>query len=762
MLDDVRRGTSFAGGLALLLAACGGGGGNGGGPGGAAATVAGVVVVQEEVARRDPAALGAPPEGVRDEGGAGRRAALAHADWQVAGGPSGTTAADGAFRIDGLAPGRYVLQLTRTLGGDLVDASLPFAVGDDGAASVLGEVGWGRTRSTSTLRRGGHDVEEVFAPYGVHVVLEDGRIAELGDGIRVWQDADRDGDFDSCTVVEGPATCVVVDVEALQVALPPQLRVGERSSAYAALLLSDGSALDVTALVAWRSSSPAVVTVDSFGTIEPLTPGTSEVEARLGELGSGVAALEVVPRPPLRRIEVQNAYCIYPLGLSGREEPSIDAGPPTLPSDGIWAPVCRQVVQVGNRLQFIALGEFDDGYYEDVTDEVAWSVAPAGIGSIEAGMFTGEQAGAGEIGARLGDVASDPLEVKVVTEPTLVSIFVYAEDGGVGLPIPAAGGDPTTPADAPVPCPGCGGFTLTVLRGDEVPLHATGEYDTGIWRDLTSEVAWTSSAEAVATVTADGVLSALEAGETAVTASRGEVASSPAQVRVVDQATLEYLWIYQQGERVAARGEQRFFTATGSYDVAFTRDVTSEATWRTSDPSIARFDEPGVLTAVAAGEVEVWAELDGQGSEPVPLEVFETSELDYCDPANVNRGTWSDGFNRVVLESDCATYTQPDVAALRFTVTESTSPGGIFDPCLDLYVYRGDARVRTIREEGCGDPFLPEAAPGIDDEVLRYQLRAFWDLKDEAGQPVPPGTYEIHGRFYLYYDPVVSLTVAVE
>jgi Cu+-exporting ATPase len=29
----------------------------------------------------------------------------------------------------------------------------------------------------------------------------------------------------------------------------------------------------------------------------------------------------------------------------------------------------------------------------------------------------------------------------------------------------------------------------------------------------------------------------------------------------------------------------------------------------------------------------------------------------------VNRGTWSDYFNRVVLESDCATYTQPGVVA---------------------------------------------------------------------------------------------------
>ncbi|MEW6268610.1 MAG: Ig-like domain-containing protein [Thermodesulfobacteriota bacterium] len=750
---------------ALLLAGCGGGGGGGaGGPGGPAAVVTGLVVVQDEVARRDPRALGAPPESWSDQaGGARRRAALAHADWSIAGGPAGTTAADGTFQIGGLAPGRHALRITRSLAGDLVTATLPFAVGDQGTASVLVEIAWGETRSSSRFTHDGREVEEVFAPHDVHVVLEDGRIVELGDGTRVWEDPDRDGDFDRCTVVREAATCVVVEIEALQAAAPERLRVGERAYAHAALLLDDGSVLDVTSLARWRSANAAVASVDAFGEIAPLAPGSTEIEARLGDLGSGPMTLEVVARPPLRRIEVQNADCYYPAGLAGRDEPSLDARPPS-PEDGIWAPVCRQVVEVGGGLRFVALGELEDETYDDLSEEVEWLVEPADLGSVDAGTFTGARAGTGQLRARLGEVASEATTVPVVDEPTLQAIYVYAEDGGVGLPIPGAvsPGDPADAADV-LPCPSSGcSFQLAVLRGDDLPLRANGEYDTGLWRDLTGEVRWASSAEAVATVAASGVVSAHAAGDTAVTASLGEVTSSPLGVRVVDQATLQQLWIQQQGERVVARGEQRFFTATGSYDLGFGRDVTTEAAWRTSDASIARFDEPGVLTAVAAGDVAVWAELDGVASEPASLEVFETGELDYCDPASVNRATWSDGYNRVVLESDCARYTQPDVVALRFTVTESSSPGGIFDPCLDLYVYQGDVRVRTIREEGCGDPFLPDGAPGLDQEVLKYQLRAFWDLKDESGLPAPAGTYQIHGRFYLYYDPVVTLTVTID
>jgi hypothetical protein len=115
-----------------------------------------------------------------------------------------------------------------------------------------------------------------------------------------------------------------------------------------------------------------------------------------------------------------------------------------------------------------------------------------------------------------------------------------------------------------------------------------------------------------------------------------------------------------------------------------------------------------------------------------------------------------------VLESDCGEYSVPDVVAIRYTVTETQPHGGIFDPCLDLYILRGEERIRTLREEGCGDPFLAAGAPERDeDTVLKYQLLAFWQLDDDQGEKVPPGTYTIFGRFYLYYDPIVSIDVEV-
>jgi Bacterial Ig-like domain (group 2) len=359
--------------------------------------------------------------------------------------------------------------------------------------------------------------------------------------------------------------------------------------------------------------------------------------------------------------------------------------------------------------------------------------------------------------ASLGAVASDEQTVTVVERATILSLSVYPHGGPIGV----FDGGPVRPG-ADAPCFECG-YSFTMLSGDTVQFGATAHYDTGEWEDVTGRVTWRSNDAAVATVADGGLVTAGAAGAAEISATLEAASSAPTAVRVVAEATLQGLSAYMEGaDRAIGVGDEAVFHAAAYYDVGFGRDVTAEVTWRSSDESVGGFDTAGVFTGRAAGDVLVWAELDGVESTRLPLEVFATSELAYCDPAAVNRGTWSDDFNRVTLESDCARYTQPDVVELRFSVTEQQRPGGIFDPCLDLEAWRGDTLVRTIREEGCGDVFLPPGALGRDEAAVRYQLKAFWDLKDDAGQPVAPGEYEIRGTFYLYYDPVVTIDITVE
>lgn len=545
-----------------------------------------------------------------------------------------------------------------------------------------------------------------------------------------------------------------IDILRIEVSGSPRLVVGQESSAGAGAVLSDGSGVDVTWLATWSASTAAVASVDSWGRISALAPGATGITAALGEVASASLFLEVVERPTLQRIYLHNADCYYT--LDPRSDGTVMPVPPA--HDALLPPPwCQQVVRIGAKLRFTAVGEFDTGYFEDITDEVTWRAEPAGVGTLDGGVFTAVAVGTARVTAALAGVTSDAQEVRVVDRPTVVALSIYPGDFAYN----AIGGGPLADPTRPEPCFECG-YSFTVLRGDTIPFFATAHFDTGEWADVNERVTWRTSDAAVATIDTTGRVTALAAGEARIDAVLGDVTSGPAALCVVNEATLQYLSAYAEtADRVVAADEQAVFHAVGGYDLGFTRDVTKQATWKSSDEAIGGFETPGVFTGRAAGNVTVWAELDGVESVPLPLEVYATSEIAYCDPGQVNRGTWSDDFNRVTLESDCATYTPPDVVELRFTVTETQRPGGLFDPCLDLYAYRGDQLVRTIREEGCGDPFVAPTAPGRDEAELKYQLKAFWDLKDDRGQAVAAGTYTIRGRFYLYYDPIVSIDVTV-
>ncbi len=723
----------------------------------ATAAVSGLVVLRQDVAAGPGDALGAPPQVWQDSpAGAVFDRALAHADWTVDAGSGlrGSTGADGSFQIDTIDPGHYSLQLTRTLRGDLVNFEAPFAVGDHGA-TVLVEVGQGLVRSSSSYVQDGQARTEVFAPGDAHLLTVDGRAEEIRGSGRTLVDADGDGVFDC------EPGCPPVTISAIELNGPSSLVLGQMGYVSATATLDDGSSIEVTGLVDWESSDPGVATVDGWGGIATHGAGSAEITASLGEITSAPLSLQVGERPPLTRIEVRNVSCFYPVYLPGTpgglplpELPTVDP----LPSGVFAVPDCRQVVRVGGTIQFAAYGYFGDSVVEDVSGEVDWELMPSDVGDVVGGLFTGRQEGTAMLRASLDGVVSDPASVRVVTNPTVVDLSIYADNGFFPLLDAAGAGAEALP---PEPCVDCS-YQLTVLLGDQLQFHATAFYDTGDWEDVTSLVTWRSSAAGVASIDSGGLATAAAAGDSTIDAVLGEVQSNAVALHVVSEATLLNLYIYQDGQdRAIAKGEQAYFQAYGNYDVGFQRDVTARATWRSSDESVGGFDDAGVFTGRAAGTVQVWAELDGQESSHLPIEVFEESAIDYCDPQNINRGVWSDAYDRVVLESDCATYTPPAVAALRFTVTERERPGGIFDPCLDLFVYQGDRLVRTVRNEGCGEPFLPAGAPATDEARPRYQALAFWDLKDNDGKLVDPGTYTVFGRFYLYFDPVVKIDITV-
>lgn len=562
-------------------------------------------------------------------------------------------------------------------------------------------------------------------------------------------------DCRDCAMSVCVPSCDPVGVASVEVEGAERITIGQRTSLRAFARFDDGSGIDVTTLARWESSDSAVATVDSWGNVSGRSLGSAELTAVFGYARSEPHTIEVVDRGSVSQVEIYVQDCIVPIA---RPDGSVDASeraPILFPF-----PSCRDVVRLGNRTTLIAFANFTDGSFEVVTERVQWSVTPADVGRIDRGAFHALAVGEADIHASLDGVDSNTLRLRVVERGSVAALHVYPLAGVLPHPLPVGGDDPTF-AMPPIFCPDCWG-TTTILVGDRAGFQAMAQFDTGEWEDVTEIADWQVGDGGIASFDAPGTVVALAPGSTYVQAGIGDVSSDPVGLDVVAESTLLSLHVYQEGsDRVVARGEDAYFRAWASFDVGFSRDVTDEVAWHSSDPDVGTFAAPGTFTGAGAGDAEIWASLDGVASPRQTIRVFATSTIEYCDPSAMNRSVWSDAFNRVVLESDCREYTPPDVAHLRFTVTEWQRPTGVFAPCLDLYVHRDGRKVRTIREEGCGDPWMAPGAPGEDAETLRFQLEAFWDLKDDAGDVVEPGVYTIYGRFYLYFDPVVRLQVVV-
>ena len=120
--------------------------------------------------------------------------------------------------------------------------------------------------------------------------------------------------------------------------------------------------------------------------------------------------------------------------------------------------------------------------------------------------------------------------------------------------------------------------------------------------ELTSTVTWTSSAEAVATISnapgQRGLVSALTKGGVTFTAAQGDItATYPLQV---SDASLTSITVNPPVAAIA-KGTGQAFTATGTFSNNTTQDITAAATWSTSDAAIATLSDQGSAKVTATG-----------------------------------------------------------------------------------------------------------------------------------------------------------------
>ncbi len=222
---------------------------------------------------------------------------------------------------------------------------------------------------------------------------------------------------------------------------------------------------------------------------------------------------------------------------------------------------------------------------QDLTEQVTWGSSNEAVATVNIadpkGLATAVDPGSTTVSAIFDGVTGDT--TLTVTEATLVSIEV-------------------TPANP------------SIADGTTVELTATGVYTDASMQDLTEQVTWGSSNDAVATVSiADpkGLATAVGAGSTTVSAIFDGVTGVTTLTVTPTLVSIEVT----PADPSIASGLTQQFTATGVYSDDSTQNLTAQVTWASSDGAVATVSDAagskGLATAVGAGSTTVSATSDG-------------------------------------------------------------------------------------------------------------------------------------------------------
>ena len=237
----------------------------------------------------------------------------------------------------------------------------------------------------------------------------------------------------------------------------------------------NGESKDVTRDARWHTSNPQIADVTSSGIVTTKRSGTVTVVARYRGQEAGMDLVVAPASAALLTIAIV-----------------IDHAPGV---DDVATPV---EVPTGSDVKLSAFGTYDDDSTRDITSRVSWSVDPPGVGAIDAtgALTTGPEIGRAEVTATLGNVSGFLPVTVIASTPDIEALSV----------------EPETSDNCP--------------PNGMVDLTATAPYADGSRSEVTPEVLWHSSDEAVAVVDQRGHVTYQGPGQATITASADEVEDS--------------------------------------------------------------------------------------------------------------------------------------------------------------------------------------------------------------------------------------------
>jgi trimeric autotransporter adhesin len=421
----------------------------------------------------------------------------------------------------------------------------------------------------------------------------------------------------SVTITAPSITSISVTPEDVTLAIG----IGQQFTASA--IYSDGSIQDLVSGVTWASSTTSVATIDNNGLASILAAGTTTITATVGSFTDSTT-ITVVPAH-LTSITLSPATVSMAAGTQQQftATGNFDDGSTQVLTSGQWSSSALSVLSVdanglgvavgpgtttvtvtsgtisdtasvtvtnamlvslaiaplnssmpaGAIKQFAATGTFSDNSTQDMTKSVLWSSSNPVVASInDVGTVTSFTAGSTTIVAAWGAITQST--TLTVSNVTLVSITI----------------SPANPR---------------VEAHTSLKFTATGVYSDGSTAALTN-VSWRSTKPQFANMRSSGILHAKRAGTLTVSAVASGVTGTTTVV--VGTGTLVSVAITPADSSVTVGATQQF-TATGTFSDGTTQDVTINAHWSSTVPTVATIANApvraGLATTFASGTTTI-------------------------------------------------------------------------------------------------------------------------------------------------------------
>ena len=230
--------------------------------------------------------------------------------------------------------------------------------------------------------------------------------------------------------------------------------------------------------------------------------------------------------------------------------------------------------------------------------------------------------------------------------------------------------------------------TASIAKGTQAQFTARATFTDRTEQDIGSQVDWTSSNAAVASVDPNGLATGTGTGQASITATckvPSVCATLSANAALeVSAATLATITLVPADAQMPL-GTKQQFTATGTFTDQTTQDLSTQVTWASTDTDVATIDVAGLASTVAKGSTKISAMKDGVSASPVDVAVTDAElrslSISVDGDSNVGigqskqfqaQGSYSDGSTKDVTTQVTWKSTNTDAA----TISNSDSSQG--------------------------------------------------------------------------------------